>query len=138
MPSNAADRWFGRVMWAGIVANLALAVPTLAAPARMLALMSLPAAAPDLWLRFAALLLVLLSVFYMPAAHDPRRYRTIAWLATASRFVGFAFFLGQAREYLMLGLFDLAFFLPEVILLSVSVRLAGTAAGASPAPGSAA
>ena len=31
-------RWFTRVMWVGIVANLALALPTLLAPERMLAL----------------------------------------------------------------------------------------------------
>lgn len=39
-----AVRWFSRVVWLGIGANLLLAIPTLAAPERLLALSLLPAA----------------------------------------------------------------------------------------------
>ena len=67
-------RWFKRVLWIGIVANLALAIPTLLAPERLIDLIGLPPAAPLLWPRFAALLLILLSVFYMPAGIDLDRY----------------------------------------------------------------
>ena len=104
-------------MWVGIVANLALAVPTLLFPERMLEWTNLPLATPIMWARFAALLLILLSVFYMPAAVDPDRYRATAWMAVGSRLAGVLFFLTQPREYLMFGLFDLVFFVPEVILL---------------------
>ena len=65
---NAPLAWFQRVLWLGIAANVALAVPTLLIPERMLALFSLPAAAPLMWPRFAAWLLILLSAFYVPAA----------------------------------------------------------------------
>ena len=115
--SDSKRRWFGRVMWVGILANFALAIPTLLFPERMLEFTNLPLATPIMWVRFAALLLVLLSVFYMPAAVAPDRYRATAWMAVGSRLAGVLFFLTQPREYLMFGLFDLAFFVPELILL---------------------
>jgi hypothetical protein len=116
-PGSAA-RWFTRTTWIGIVANLALAVPTLVAPEPMLAFSRLPDAAPVLWPRFSALLLVVLSAFYVPAALDPNRYRPVAWLAVAARLTGVVFFLFfQPAEYRMLGYFDLTFFVPEFVLL---------------------
>lgn len=121
---SAAGRWFRRVLWIGIAANIALAVPTLIDPAAMLARSALPAATPELWPRFAGLLLILLSVFYMPAAINPDRYRTVAWLAVWARLVGVGFFLSQSGEYLMLGVFDLVFFVPQAMLLIVASRAA--------------
>jgi hypothetical protein len=115
---NAAERWFRRVIWIGIVANLALAVPTLLWPAEMIALNRLPPATPLVWPRFASLLLVLLSLFYMPAGIDPNRFRVNAWLAVAGRLAGVVFFLVfQAAAYRTLGYVDLVFFVPELILL---------------------
>jgi hypothetical protein len=120
MAPATALRWFSRATWIGIAANLALAIPTLAAPEALLARNGLPPAMPVLWPRFAALLLILLSVFYVPAALDPVRYRASAWLAVAARLAGVVFFVGfQAAEYHRLGYFDLAFFLPESILLTL-------------------
>jgi hypothetical protein len=116
----SSERWFKRVLWAGIIANLALAIPTLLAPERLMALSGFPPASPLLWPRFAALLLILLSLFYMPAGIDVDRYRPVAWLAVASRLAGVVFFLGfQPHEYRMLGLFDLVFLVPEGILLTM-------------------
>jgi hypothetical protein len=119
---NAPLAWFQRVLWLGIVANLALATPTLLVPERMLAFSSLPAATPLLWPRFAAWLLILLSAFYVPAAVDPTRYRTVAWLAVGSRLAGLLFFLTQSADYRMLGAVDLVFLVPEGILLSLASR----------------
>jgi hypothetical protein len=108
------------VLWLGIVANLGLSVPTLVAPERMMAFSQLPPATPVLWPRFAALLLILLSAFYMPAGVDPNRYRAVAWLAVGARLAGVIFFVGfQAPEYHMLGYFDLVFFVPELVLLAM-------------------
>ena len=117
LSANSTRRWFSRVMWVGIVANLALAIPTLFFPERLMAWIDLPVANPVMWPRFAALLLILLSVFYIPAAVDPDRYRVTAWSAVLSRLAGVLFFLTQPREYLMFGLFDLVFFVPELVLL---------------------
>jgi hypothetical protein len=82
---------------------------------------------PVVWARFAALLLILLSAFYAPAAIDPDRYRANAWLAVISRLAGVVFFIGDPI-YRILGLFDLVFLLPEALLLFAATR--GEAAGA--------
>src|SRR5262245_10887132 len=109
--------WFLRVMWLGIAVNVALAAPTLLCPAQVLALSHLPHAEPLLWVRFAALLLILLSVFYAPAALDSRLARPNAWLSVGARLAGTVFFLTQAPEYWPLGAIDFGFFLPQSILL---------------------
>lgn len=109
-------------MWVGIVANLALALPTLAAPVFMIETISLPTATPDLWPRFAALLLVLLSVFYTPAATDVDRYRIVAWFAVGSRLTGVLFFLVEGSPYLLFALFDFVFFVPQLALLTIVAK----------------
>ena len=112
-----AQMWFKRLMWLGIVANMALAVPTLLAPERMIELIGLPMPSPLLWTRFAALLLIILSLFYIPAAIDPVRYRLVAYLTLVSRLFGAVFFVGfQAAEYHMFGYFDLVFLVPQALL----------------------
>ena len=47
---TTAGRWLKRVIWLGILANLALALPTLAAPDMMMEFVRLPTATPLLWL----------------------------------------------------------------------------------------
>ena len=136
---DGAARWFSRVTWIGVAANLALAVPTLIAPQRMAAFARVPEPDPLLWLRFAALLLILLSAFYVPAALDPVRYRVVAWLAVGARLAGVVFFvLFQPAAYHMFGYFDLVFFVPEFALL-VRIRRSepqAPAIASLPVPGS--
>ena len=96
--------WFRRVVWLGIVANVALAVPTLIAPERMLALSGFPPATPLLWTRFAAWLLILLSLLYMPGGNGrvsvPRHGITVGvWRGSPAC----SFFATQAAVYRMLG-----------------------------------
>jgi hypothetical protein len=118
-----AQIWFKRVMWLGILANFGLAVPTLLAPERMIEFVGLPMPTPLLWTRFAALLLILLSLFYTPAAIDPVRYRLVALLTLVSRLAGVVFFVGfQAPEYRMFGYFDLVFLVPQTLLLVAAGR----------------
>lgn len=118
-----AEQWFKRVVWLGIAANMALAVPTLLAPARMIEFVGLPMPMPLMWTQFAALLLILLSLFYMPAAIDPVRYRMVALLTLVSRLAGVVFFVGfQPAEYRMFGYFDLVFLVPQALLLLASKR----------------
>jgi hypothetical protein len=129
---TTAGRWLKRVIWLGILANLALALPTLAAPDMLIELVRLPTATPVLWPRFAALLLILLSVFYAPAALDLDRYRIVAWLAIGSRAAGVLFFLPQAT-YRLFGFFDLAFLLPELLLILVAINSTAGTFAAKPA-----
>jgi hypothetical protein len=116
-----AGRWFSRVVWLGIACNLALALPTLVAPQQTMALTHMPPASPLLWPQFSALLLILLSVFYIPAALDFGRYRITAWCTVGSRLAGVIFFVGfQPAAYHVLGYFDLVFFVPEAVLLTLA------------------
>jgi hypothetical protein len=131
---NEYAKWFGRIVWLGIFANFAMALPTLFMPDQMLAMYSLPSASPTMWPSFAALLLILLSVFYVPAALKPLYYPLVSWLTVLARLAGVIFFCIFNRDYLMFGLFDLTFLVPEGILLTLAVREAkkaplGPAAG---------
>lgn len=114
---NDYAKWFGRVVWLGIIANFALALPTLFLPDQMLALYSLPSASPSMWPSFAALLLILLSLFYIPAAQRPLYYPPVSWLTVLARLAGVIFFCIFNRDYFLFGLFDGLFFVPESILL---------------------
>ena len=119
---SKAAVWFGRVVWLGIAANFALAIPTLLVPERLIAMAGLPPASPLLWVRFSAWLLILLSFMYMPGAIDLYRYRAPAWLSVTSRLAGVLFFATQAAEYRLMGWFDFAFLVPEAILLTIALR----------------
>ena len=120
---TTAGRWFKRVMWLGILANLALALPTIAAPDFMIDRVGLPTATPVLGVRFSGLLLVILSVFYTPAATDIDRYRIVAWFAIGSRAAGVLFFMPQPT-YRMFGLFDGVFLIPLLLLFLVAINSA--------------
>src|SRR5262245_21331050 len=119
--TTSAGRWFSRVVWLGIAANLVLALPTIAAPDQVIAMTGLPTVTPNLWARFAGLLLILLSAFYAPAAIDPDRYRASAWLTVLSRLAGVVFFSFEPA-YRLLGAFDLLFLVPEAVLLFIATR----------------
>jgi hypothetical protein len=120
---SKAAVWFGRVVWLGILANFALAIPALFVPERVIAMANLPPAMPLLWPRFAAWLLILLSLFYMPGAIDPYKYRVTAWLSIVSRLAGvFFFWVTQPPEYRLFGTFDFVFLVPEAILLPIALK----------------
>ena len=123
---NHYARWFGRIVLAGVAANLCLALPALFYPNALLSALGLrPALENPLWPSFASLLLLLLSAFYVPGALDPQRYRASAWLAVLARFAGFFFFVVRATEYPLFGYFDLIFGLPEALLLVLYLRAEG-------------
>jgi hypothetical protein len=120
----AVRQWVSLVVWIGILVNLLFAVPALFRPEAALAFLGLGPATPLVWLRWSGLLLAMLSMLYVPAALDPDRYRTIAWLATAVRFAGAAFFLGQIitrhlpGAFLPMGATDLGFGVLQALLLA--------------------
>ena len=116
-PRSNAATWFRRIMWLGIAANVVLAAPTLVRPVQALTAVNFPVPSEIMWTQFAALLLILLSLLYVPAALDPYRYRIVAVLAVLSRLAGVLFFFLIHTNYWLFGAFDLAFFLPESLLL---------------------
>jgi hypothetical protein len=82
---------------------------------------------PDLehpvWPAFASLLLVLLSLFYIPGALDPRRYKATAILSVLARPPGVIFFLLLWRGlYPAFGYLDLALTLIQAPLLYLALR----------------
>jgi hypothetical protein len=114
--------WFGRVVWLGILANLIIGIPTVLLPGETLVAFGSPPADPLLWPSFSGLLLILLSLFYIPAALQPLRNLLVSWLTVLARLAGVIFFLGFHRDYYLLGLFDLSYFVPEGLLLLLAIR----------------
>jgi hypothetical protein len=119
---NNYATWFGRVVWLGIFANLALSIPSLLLPAETLAAIGAPSAYPLVWPSFAGLALILVSLFYIPAALQPLGNLLVSWFTVLARLAGVVFFLGFHRDYYLLGVFDLMFLVPEATLLALAVR----------------
>ncbi len=101
----------------GVAANLALAVPAVFAPNAVIALVGGAPVAETVWPAFAGWLLILLSLFYLPAAFDPIRYRVVAVLTVLARFAGVVFFTLLYPQFLLLALFDLFFGVTQGALL---------------------
>ena len=79
-------------VWIGIVLNLGFVLPLLFKPEWILDLFNLPLN-QLIWGRFSGLLLLIITVFYVPATIDFDRYRIFAWLAVfPSRTFGAVFF----------------------------------------------
>lgn len=116
--------WFRRLMWLGIAGNVAIGLITIVDPLALLALLGLEPAQPLVWPRFAAFLLILLSGFYVLAALDPVRHSSAAVFAVVCRFGGAVFFALVGGGYLLFGLYDLLFGLPQAVLLAIGRRRA--------------
>jgi len=125
MDGNPKLLWFKRVMWLGIASNFVVGLFSIAQPQAVLDLLGLPPAQPLIWPRFAAFLLMLMSILYMPSAIDPIRHRLTAWAAVGARFGGVVFFSFVGGNYIAFGLFDFVFGLPQLILLVLGLREAG-------------
>ncbi len=140
---GALARWttrHTRIVWLGILLNLLFALPLVFHPAWLLELFALPPG-PSIWPRFAGLLLIILSAFYVPATLDIERYRLVAWLhVLPSRTFGAVFFtlavflFGQPYAFLIAVLLDGGIAaLSLLCLIRISEREAGrAAAGAAP------
>ena len=73
---STGGKWFGRVVWLGIIFNLCFAIPAIFAPDTVLAGMDLPPAVSMLWLQNVGMLLLTLCVFYTPSAVAPGKFPT--------------------------------------------------------------
>src|SRR5262245_44301960 len=97
--------WFGRAMGPGILIDWLLAVPAIFAPNWILSLAGQTVSEDATWVAFTALLVFLLSLFYIPGAGDPYRYPVSAWLGVACRLPVALFFLWlYPGQYAALGL----------------------------------
>jgi hypothetical protein len=120
--------WFKRVVWGGILVNFTFAAFAVAVPGALISTLHLGPVEPPVWLFNYAVLLALLSCFYIPAAHQPQRYIVNAWLLVAARLIpALIFFIGVAiaampRGFFTLGLGDLAIGVAEAVLLVLTLR----------------
>jgi hypothetical protein len=131
-------RLFTIVVWLGVLANWSFAVWAIFFnTASLLTFFGLGPVESTVWIYNYSILLTILSCFYIPAAHDPFRYRANAWLLIIGRLVpASTFFVGVALGFMpggfvRLGIGDASFGIIELILL---VRLLRDAENLVPAP----
>ncbi|MBV8901583.1 MAG: hypothetical protein JOY92_15895 [Verrucomicrobia bacterium] len=98
-------------------------------PRPMCELLHLKVPDPIIWVRTSGMLLFIISVFYIPAALDPFRYRATAIMhIIPSRACGSSFFLysvlarGQEAGFLSIALVDLFFGVMSAIFLFLAFR----------------
>lgn len=127
--TNPYALWFGRVTWLGIAVNTLFIFPLLLAPESLLRLLSLQVPDPIIWVRCAGLLLLEISILYIPGAIDPYRYRVSAWMSVlVTRGGGSSFFLiavlffRQSIGFLSIAIVDLVFGIVEGVLLWKALR----------------
>jgi len=124
--SRNLSLWIARhsaFVWLGIVLNMVFVVPLLVDPLWFLGLFGIPPV-NTIWPRTAAMLLLIISVFYIPPTIDLQRYRAMAWLAIfPSRTFGATFFsvavfvFGHPLGFLSIALLDAAIGLLTLICL---------------------
>ena len=126
---NTAALWFSRVVWIGIIVNLFFVIPCFFFPEQMCDLLGLTKPNPIIWVRSSGMLLFIISVFYIPAAMNPFRYRATAVMhIIPSRACGSSFFLysvlfrGQETGFLSIALVDLFFGVVSAVLLYFAFR----------------
>ena len=103
-PANGAAALFRGLVWLGVAVNLAGAALLLFAPQWFAAQLGGTIVTPTyLWLGNCGMLLVQLSLFFLPAGHDPVRYHVYAWLTVAGRALGAVFWLWQDARWSLGG-----------------------------------
>ena len=95
---GTAERWFGRIVWIGILLNLCFAIPAMFAPDMLLASLDLPPQTSMLWLQNVGMLLVALCIFYAPSAVAPARHPAHTKLVVLSRWIASGFWFMLLRQ----------------------------------------
>ena len=95
---STGAKWFGRIVWFGILLNLCFAIPAIFAPDTFLASLDQPPASSLLWLQNVGVLLVALSIFYSPSGIAPGRYPTHTKLVVLSRWISAVFWFVMWRQ----------------------------------------
>ncbi len=108
---DAFRRWLRIAMAANVLVGLALVI----LPESLGELLSLPAAANAIWIRYVGLLVVVATLSYTPAAVFPPAARFLGIYAILVRFVLAVFFLIAGGGFWWFALLDAVF---GVILLT--------------------
>jgi len=92
------EKWFGRIVWIGIIFNLCFALPAIFAPDMLLASLDLPPETSLLWLQNVGMLLLTLCVFYAPSAVAPARFPTHTKMVVLARWIASVFWFILLRQ----------------------------------------
>ena len=90
---NTYEKWFGRVVWFGILVNLIFWLPALVAPSVVINIFNIEGGFWTVWLRNVGILLVVVALFNAAAAVAPLRYPLVSWFVVLARLLVSAFFL---------------------------------------------
>ncbi len=74
---NTYAKWFGRIVWLEIIANLFFVIPCCFFPEALLSLLKRQILVLIIWVRAARLLLLEISILYIRGASDPYRYKPL-------------------------------------------------------------
>jgi hypothetical protein len=124
-PASATDLTrFGWVLRITVILELAFAIPGLLAPAQVAEWLQTSLVPYNyVWLGNAALLLIQIAIFSLPAASDPVRYRVYAWLAVASRAALCVFWITQIVRWDLAGPSRAFFFVEGVLAIAMTFFL---------------
>ncbi|MDH3598976.1 MAG: hypothetical protein OEU26_04970 [Candidatus Tectomicrobia bacterium] len=111
---NTHLKWFNRAIFIGALINIfGMALPFIFAPQWFLDLFGLPGGGGSvIWMRQAGLLLMFISILYIPGGRDPIRYRWNAHFAVLARmtigiyWLFLVFVEGHTRSFLIFGCLD--------------------------------
>lgn len=95
---STGGRWFGRIVWLGILFNLCFAIPAIFAPDMVLASLDLPPDTSMLWLQNVGMLLLTLCLFYLPSALAPQRFPVHTKLVVLARWIAAGFWFILLRQ----------------------------------------
>jgi hypothetical protein len=129
---NGYLRWFRWLTWVGVVANLGFILPSIFIPDLLEATLGPGSTAISyVWLALAGVILALATMFYLPAAAHPLRYKLFAWLSVAGRALAAVFWLWQDARWHLPGpietfyVLDLTFAVIFLVLLWLGFRKGG-------------
>src|SRR5690349_7363424 len=88
---NVAAKWFSGVVWIGIVFNLFFIALQVFAPDFVNVAVGLAPGFPTVWNRAHGMMVLALTILYIPAAVNPLRYPGYSWLLVVSRLAASAF-----------------------------------------------
>ena len=122
-PYDRLAKWYRWVTWFGIFLNSLFIFPLLFAPRFALDILGFNVD-PLIFARIPGMLLLWISVFYIPAALDLKKYRVYAWLAMfPSRIGGATFFFvavfvfGKPLGYLPIAIVDATILLMQLFIM---------------------
>ena len=118
-----SEQWFRRVMWLGIAGNIVIGLALLFCPGIMEDLAAEAYGEQSrVWIRWLGLVMINLTLFYIPAAISPLRNRLTVLLSLFARLCGVVFLVASGGSLAWFALYDLALLVPQTLLFRRALR----------------